>query len=365
MATRKELLAGITDVGHGFSRMGQAMMERERYDTQKALQEEEAERQRQLFPTVKTTAESQATVAKTAASEALVQADKRKGVDESFRALEAENAAAGWVVDPEDQGSVKDWKTELIQHNRILNREGKAALSVPAFVQLKKDEKLTRTSAAGEEKRKGEKHTSDLDTDKYQRRLLGAQAEKATREANAPLKASELPVDVKSEVTALSGKNAGKVSIGNQIESYLTEFRSAETADDKVRIGRQMLKVLNSPEGADAIGVEEAKRLGDALEYNLFDVGAGLGMKTGKLHGRDLGGFEKQAQSTLDAIRGSVKANRDEVGRLLGRPAAATPAGGGAGDQVGPVQVKDEAGYNALASGTEYIDPSGKRRRKK
>lgn len=173
------------------------------------------------------------------------------------------------------------------------------------------------------ERRANESHGSQLETDKVQRTLYGSQAQKNAADANRPHEtARELPIDVKGEVGALSTKNAGKISVMNQIGSYLKEFRAAKTDDDKARIGGQMLKVLNSPEGADAIGVEEAKRLGDALEYNVADVKAGLGMKPGNFHGRDLAGFERQVQSTYDAIKGSVSANREEVGRILGRPAA-------------------------------------------
>lgn len=177
-----------------------------------------------------------------------------------------------------------------------------------------------------------EAHASQLATEKAQRGLIGANTTKALTPTET---AKDLPIDVKAEVGALSTKNANKISVANQIGSYLEQFRNAKTDDDKARIGGQMLKVLNSPEGADAIGVEEAKRLGDALEYNIFDVKAGLGAKPGNLVGRDLPGFERQVQATYDAIKGSVDQNRSEVGRLLGRPASqpesartTAPAGG-------------------------------------
>lgn len=135
-----------------------------------------------------------------------------------------------------------------------------------------------------------------------------------------------LPLDVKEQIKGLSSKNAGKIAIANQMESYLQEFQAAPTEDEKARIGGMMLKVLNSPEGSDAIGVEEAKRLGDALEYNVFDLAAGTGMKTGNLHGRDLAGFEKQVTSTIAAVRGGTDRNRSEVDRLYGRQPGAAPA---------------------------------------
>lgn len=149
--------------------------------------------------------------------------------------------------------------------------------------------------------------------------------------ADSKLLGKNLPLDVKEQVTALSTKTGNKISIANQLDSYLHEFQTAKTSDDKVRIGRQMLKVLNSPEGADAVGVDEAKRLGDALEYHVANFGSLVGATPGKFVGRDLGGFEKQVQSTIGAVRGSIDSNRKETDRLLGRipasaPAAAPPA---------------------------------------
>jgi hypothetical protein len=191
-----------------------------------------------------------------------------------------------------------------------------------------------------------DKTQADIGHTKAATTLAKAEADKAEAEATAaPFKAKDLPADVRAEVSAISGKNGTKVAIANQIDSYLTQFKSAKTEDDKVRIGRQMLKVLNSPEGADAIGAEESKRLGDALEYNIADVGAGLGIKTGKFHGRDLAGFETQAQATLDAIRGSVNANRQEVDRLLGR--SKETGGPSSLDKTDPrVQKALAAGYS-------------------
>lgn len=141
----------------------------------------------------------------------------------------------------------------------------------------------------------------------------------------SPPKASDLPIDVKSEVGTLSTKNAGKISIANQLENHLAQFQAAKTDDDKVRIGNEMLKILNSTEGSDAVGTDERKNLGDALDYHMANVKSGLGMQTGKFHGRDLPGFETQAQATINAIKGAIKSNRSEVDRVMGRTQDAPP----------------------------------------
>src|SRR3990167_9485110 len=180
-------------------------------------------------------------------------------------------------------------------------------------------------------------HASDLKTAEAQRTLLGAQAGKATREANAPPKARDLPLDVQSEVRALSGKTAGKKAIANQLSSDLVEMRKAMGLDETGKpipgatpnedlaysYAQNMLKTMNSKEGADAVGIDEAKRAAGLLEYNVADVKAGLGMKPGKFHGRDVPGFMKQVESNITGIRGAVNANRTEVDSLMGRGSAA------------------------------------------
>lgn len=180
-------------------------------------------------------------------------------------------------------------------------------------------EKKDAAAALLAEKRAAEDARHNLATEGIQRIAAG----------NKPPD-NNLPLDVKEQIKELSSKNASKIAIKNQIDNSLAQLKLAKDDDTKVRIGRGMLKILNSTEGADAIGAEESKRLGDALEYNIFDVSAGLGMKPGKLHGRDLAGFLTQAQAVSDAIGGSVKANQSEVDRLYGRkaaqPAAPTPA---------------------------------------
>lgn len=131
----------------------------------------------------------------------------------------------------------------------------------------------------------------------------------------------KLPVDVQRTVEGLSGKNAGKIAIANQIESYLAEFKNAKTEDQKVTVGQQMLKVLNSPEGADAIGQEESKRLGSFLQYKIANFTG-----PGSFMGRDIPEFEKQVTSTLGAVRGAVNSNQAEIDRLMGRkPQSSTP----------------------------------------
>ena len=132
-------------------------------------------------------------------------------------------------------------------------------------------------------------------------------------------KQSEIPIDVKSEVSALSGKTGTKISIANQLQSHLNEFKKAATDDDKVRIGNEMLKIINSTEGSDAVGTDERKNLGNALDYHIASLPSAVGITPGKFHGRDLDGFETQAQATVNSINNAVKENRKSVDGIMGR----------------------------------------------
>lgn len=130
---------------------------------------------------------------------------------------------------------------------------------------------------------------------------------------------AELPIDAKTEVTTLASKNANKLAIKNQIAAQMDEFKAAKSDDDKIRIGRQMIKTLNSSEGQDAVGAEEVKRLGSALEYQVANITG-----PGPMFGRDLEGFESQVDMTMGSLNGAITANQKRMDQLMGRTDGAT-----------------------------------------
>jgi hypothetical protein len=117
-----------------------------------------------------------------------------------------------------------------------------------------------------------------------------------------------LAVEDREVVTKLAGSNANKIAIANQIESVIT---GSEGLDDtkKLQQYRQLIKVLNSTQGQDAVGAEEARRLASKLE-----IGMG-GLVSGNLgqFGRDLPGFAEDAAITVDSLRGASDANDKEI----------------------------------------------------
>ncbi len=166
----------------------------------------------------------------------------------------------------------------------------------------------------------------------YKNAQLGLQKEglgldRARLEAEkikASMKTAPFPLEVKTEITALANKNASKIAIVNQLKGYLTQYKAAKTDDQKIGIGRSMLKTLNSAEGADAIGAEEAKRFGALLEHNKMNL-----FEPGPVFGRDLGAFKNQAEKITKSIEDAVILNRNRITELTGGQPAGQPSGGG------------------------------------
>ena len=66
--------------------------------------------------------------------------------------------------------------------------------------------------------------------------------------------------------------------------------------------------------GVDAIGSEEAQRLGGLLEYKVMNL-----TQPGPMFGRDIPGFKEQAMATSKNIRAGVKSNQKIIEDLTGR----------------------------------------------
>lgn len=124
-----------------------------------------------------------------------------------------------------------------------------------------------------------------------------------------------LPKDKQTMVQDLQKSNAGKLSIVNQIDSELNNFKSfAEKGnkDQAITAGENMLKVLNSTEGKDAVGAEEAKRLAGFLKFNVLNLS-----NPGPTFGRDLDQFYTQASSKSNSIKNAIRANQKNIDDLM------------------------------------------------
>lgn len=168
-----------------------------------------------------------------------------------------------------------------------------------------------------------------------ERKFAADQADKKTQREielkklkNEVNSGDKLPIDKKKVVEGLATKNANKTAIKNQIDSVISQWDNL-SEDQKVASGRQLLKTLNSTEGADAIGTEEAKRLGSKLEFAMGNLTNGNPIQ----FGRDLQGFKEQAMNTSKAIEDAVLSNQKIIDQNMGRSVEST-------SQVKPNQLK-------------------------
>lgn len=115
------------------------------------------------------------------------------------------------------------------------------------------------------------------------------------------------------QVKELSKKNANLYSVKTAMDKALGQLDDPNlNEDEKVKVGQGLLKLLNSAEGSDAVGAEEAKRIGDYLEYaygNFTGVGP---MRLG----RDLGGFRDQVQNYRNLLGDRLTGNEKGIEAL-------------------------------------------------
>lgn len=117
-----------------------------------------------------------------------------------------------------------------------------------------------------------------------------------------------LPKPAQETVTSLTQDNAKKTSIVNQIDAELAKMQAAwkdGNEDLAVTQGQNMLKILNSTQGQDAVGSEEAKRLAAFLEYKLANFTG-----PGSFIGRDVEQFFTQAADKSNAIKTAIAENK-------------------------------------------------------
>lgn len=142
----------------------------------------------------------------------------------------------------------------------------------------------------------------------------GELAYKADLDSKNPAKQFDrLPKESQSEIAKIADKNGNMIAIKNEIDSALKQLDDSNISDDqKLIVGRQLIKTLNSTQGADAVGAEEAKRLGSLLEFKVLPrIG-----EPGNLFGRDLGEFRNQVALTSGRIGNTYKSNRGSIERL-------------------------------------------------
>jgi hypothetical protein len=141
---------------------------------------------------------------------------------------------------------------------------------------------------------------------------LAARSEGATARAFA-----NLPEEKKQTIIGLAKKNVDKQAIANSIDSVMNSWDKL-SEDEKLTQGKQLIKVLNSTQGSDAVGVEEARRLAGKLQFAMGNLTNDNPVQ----FGRDLEGFKADAQNTSKFIKDSVASNNAIIDEAYGRPSA-------------------------------------------
>jgi hypothetical protein len=280
-----------------------------------------------------------------------INVSKRDRVDDAIAARENKQRMALFEAEHRMRKKFEGNKYDPTSGMQIITNEDGSVSYAPVLPQGSQGDPMKGTFDRETERRKGE---SDA---QFEQRKLLDQAERDfkaienakdrdTTRSLADIKAAKTPIKMSQSdekmVETLSTQNAKKISIANQIEQAFNTLSDPKTDEKtKVTIGKQVLKTLNSTEGADAVGVEESKRLGALLEYNFFNPKAAISGE-GALVGRDLEGFKNQVGESMKNVRGAVSANEKIIREIESKYGVSTSGGGeGRGEKLSREMAAD------------------------
>lgn len=116
-----------------------------------------------------------------------------------------------------------------------------------------------------------------------------------------------------AQVKSINDKNTTKAVSVNDLESLIAQMDDPTIPEDlKIKAGEESLKLLNSSAlGADAVGAEEAKRLGSFLQYKILNL-----RNPGSMFGRDMDKFTAQVKNNRDRLRKSISSSEEMAERI-------------------------------------------------
>lgn len=124
-----------------------------------------------------------------------------------------------------------------------------------------------------------------------------------------------------------------------------------ESADQKRITGEQMIKTLNSQENPDAVGNQEADRLGGLLQPKFFNVGPWK--KPGPAFGTaPIGEFAKQVKNKIDEFKGMLRADEETIQSIYERTGLIEPK------QTGLVKRPEKSRQEGSAPQPQAAGPS-------
>lgn len=174
---------------------------------------------------------------------------------------------------------------------------------------------------------------------------LGQQTKKQTEVVTKSQAFKQLAPEDQKSVMALAGTRANVQAIKEQINANMIQWDNAKTDNERLDIGRKMIKLLNSTQGADAVGAEEAKRLAGKLEFaygNFLDSNP-------VQFGRDLDGFRVDIENTRDILAESYDRFNAQIDSYYGRGAPVQQPT--AKPQLTPTVVNPQTGRKIFVPG--------------
>lgn len=139
--------------------------------------------------------------------------------------------------------------------------------------------------------------------------------DRTQKEQNRNNNLENIPLEDREVVKSLSQTNANRIGIANAIDSAIASW-PAMGESEKLQSMKQLIKTLNSDQGKDAVGAEEAKRLASKLQFAYGN----FTNDNPTQFGRDLEGFAKDAENTSAVIKSSIAKNEEEIARRKGQP---------------------------------------------
>jgi hypothetical protein len=177
---------------------------------------------------------------------------------------------------------------------------------------------------------KNQRDQEDKDLDReYKRSLIAGNYSESQRkmyEHQDMISGNKFKREVgQGQAKALNDTNAKVFAVKSGIDQALAQLDNPNLSDEeKLKVGQETLKLLNSAEGADAVGAEEAQRLGSKLEFAMGNFFNGNPTQ----FGRDIPGFADQLRNNSQRLAGRIKSNEDAANLAMSGQSLSSIANG-------------------------------------
>ena len=192
-----------------------------------------------------------------------------------------------------------------------------------------------------------------LDLEKIRVGQLGQRVDIYRQKMLQPTKLEDVKLNAVDD--RLVKKAADDIAIKQTISDaigYEIEILDDPSVDEYVKraSAQNILKALNSPEGKDAVGVEEARRLGQFLEFQYNPLRT---FETGRSFGTDLPRFTEQITIKKERIDNRVKQGMNRVNEIYRKYGKPIPAGTSQTPSTGSTNAAAMSPANAPTTSTQ------------